>query len=128
MLIVKTKVAPSSIQGLGLFADEHLTAGQPIWRYTPGWDVIFSEDEVKKLPDTARDMVLHYGYQESLGIYILNLDDARFYNHANNPNTVSLRVDGADCFVAARAIEVGEELTCDYRPFDLDWNKKLSPE
>jgi uncharacterized protein len=38
-------------------------------------------------------------------------------NHADTPNCVDLNDDEA---VAVRDIAVGEELTCDYRSFDVE--------
>lgn len=39
MLLVPTYVAPSAIQGLGVFAAEPVTEGAPIWRFEPGIDL-----------------------------------------------------------------------------------------
>ena len=46
----------------------------------------------------------------------------RHMNHAAEPNVLSL----SDRDVAARDIAAGEELTCDYRTFDLDATAKLA--
>lgn len=42
-------------------------------------------------------------------------DNARFMNHSFEPNCDD---DGGEFTTAARDIEAGEELTCDYRRFD----------
>ena len=55
-------------------------------------------------------------------LYELCSDDARFFNHSDEPNTGSI---SNDTDVALRDIQQGEELTCDYRTFDADWQLKL---
>ncbi|MFZ3100192.1 MAG: SET domain-containing protein [Minisyncoccales bacterium] len=50
----------------------------------------------------------------------MDADDARFFNHSNTPNTFGTEDPGdemAIC-VALRDIQIGEELTADYRTFD----------
>jgi SET domain-containing protein len=57
---------------------------------------------------------------------VLCIDNARFMNHADEPNTAGVHtagaIDGYD--VATRDISKGEELTCDYRLFDAEANLK----
>ena len=48
----------------------------------------------------------------------MNNDDARFYNHSNDPNTAWNEEQNAE--VAIRDIAVNEEITCDYREWDDD--------
>jgi len=45
-------------------------------------------------------------------------------NHSDRPN-VGMNPSGTADTVALRAIAAGEELTCDYRTFDLEWQEKL---
>lgn len=40
MLLIKTKLRPSNIHGLGLFADENICSGQEVWRFQDGLDMI----------------------------------------------------------------------------------------
>jgi hypothetical protein len=46
---------------------------------------------------------------------MLNLDNSRFMNHSESPNTYEEPVGTVR---ANRAIRCGEELTCDYRAVD----------
>ena len=39
MLLVKTKIGPSKIAGIGLFADEFIAKGTPVWKFEPGFDL-----------------------------------------------------------------------------------------
>ena len=125
MLMVATRIAPSGVHGLGLFADEDIPAGAVIWRFTPGVDVILTELQVLALSEPARQSVLHYAYQTlTRGEYVLCSDDARFWNHSDNANTsytdLTSRGGYQSVVVASRAIYCGEELTGDYREFDRD--------
>jgi len=53
-------------------------------------------------------------------------DNAKHMNHSDSPNVVNGEDgDGVETNVAARDIEAGEELTCDYYSFDLDAARKL---
>lgn len=121
MLLVRTVRKSSSIHGLGLFADEPIPRGTPTWRFTPGVDVTIHPELLDRIPDAARSQFLTYAYLDiRTGLYVLCADDARFMNHSDEP---TVRGDyevepvfGVD--IAARDIEPGEELTCDYTTFD----------
>lgn len=115
MLLVPTTVGPSRIQGLGLLAAEPIAAGTEVWRWHPVFDVFVPDAEVAALPETGRDFLERYAYPapELPGGLSLNLDDARFMNHSDDP---TLETVGEVC-VARRDIAAGEELTCDYGAF-----------
>lgn len=117
MLRVPTVVAPSSIQGVGLFAAEPITAGTVIWEFTEGVDWRIPVAEFELFPDPYRSWLLRYVYREPTGCYVLCGDNGKFMNHSFDPNCDD--VDGPYT-VAKRDIVEGEELTCDYRVFDLD--------
>ena len=117
MLRVPTVVAPSSIEGVGLFAAERITAGTVIWEFTQGVDWRIPVAEFDRFPDPYRSWLLRYVYREPTGCYVLCGDNAKFMNHSFDPNCDD--VDGPYT-VAKRDIAEGEELTCDYRLFDLD--------
>ena len=119
MLLVNARVGPSSIHGLGLIAHEFIPEGTRIARFAPGLDLALSQAQLEALPELAQRTFRHYSYR---GIhsrkFMLCYDDARFMNHAEVPNT-----DGSK---ALRDIAPGEELTYDYRKWDLDFEWKLS--
>lgn len=129
MLLVKTRLGPSSISGIGLFADEDIAQGTPTWRFVAGFDIVFTPDDLAALPDHAREHLATYAYcHEPTGNLIYCLDNARFMNHADAPNTKGIHaagaIDGYD--VATRHIARGEEMTCDYRTFDAGFAEKLA--
>jgi uncharacterized protein len=128
MLFVKTRLGMSPIAGIGLFAAEPIKAGTVTWRFVPGFDQLFAAAQIESLPPAAREQLETYTYlHEESGLLVYCLDNARFMNHAENPNTRGIheqgRIEGYD--IATRDIAEGEELTCDYHQFDGNVAKKL---
>lgn len=116
MLCVPTYVAPSRIAGVGLFAAKRLPAGCKIWEYTEGVDWKISPEEFALFPEPYRSRLQHYVYEEASGALVLCGDNAKFMNHAADPNCT----DTDPRFtMTVRPIRAGEELTCDYREFDM---------
>jgi SET domain-containing protein len=123
MLMVKTHIAPSRIAGIGVFADQDIPAGTLTWRFMPGYDLLLTQSAIDALPESARSSLLDLAYYHAAtNCYVLCADNARFMNHADEPNTARVQVDGAieDDDIATRDSRVGEEMTCDYRLFDAD--------
>jgi uncharacterized protein len=131
MLMVKTCLGPSAIEGLGLFAGEDIPKGTVTWRFVPGFDQTFSPEEIERLPLAARDELSRYTYLHTrTGKYVACLDNARFMNHSDSPNTMGAYYgpDDEGFDVATRDIAKGEELTCDYTLFDAETQIKLGLE
>jgi uncharacterized protein len=120
VLLVRTRIGPSTIHGTGLFAAEPIREGTRLWEFTHGFDVYLEPAEIDALPPTSRAQMQKYTYRDAkTGRCVLCADDARFFNHCDAPNTIDLA--GAEgVTIAARDIAAGEELTCDYRAFDGD--------
>lgn len=127
MLLVRTRVAPSRIHGLGLFVVEAVPAGTPVWRFQPGFDRELPPEVVAAWPAPAREFVEHYGYRRKHdGVWVLSGDHACFMNHAVPPNTgTPSDPPDAPWTVALRDLAAGEELTCDYFAFDAEAARKL---
>ena len=128
-LRVRTTLAPSPIAGIGLFAAEDIPAGTITWAWDPALDRTHTEAELQRLDPAVRAFLDRYAYWEpSLNAYALCVDNARFMNHSDDPNTGGtydgFPPGGAD--VALRDIKAGEEMTCDYRAFDRDAAAKLA--
>lgn len=120
MLHVKTRVLPSSIQGLGLFAAEPIAAGTLIAQFDPAFGWTCTEIERLLLPPSAREFVWRYGWRPSPDQWFMDIDDSRFMNHSDTPNMAVTEECGYTAR-AARDILSGEELTEDYRQFDPDF-------
>jgi SET domain-containing protein len=128
MLMVKTRLAPSAIEGIGLFATENIKAGTVTWRFMPGFDLLFTGEQIVALPEPARAELINHTYVDpATGRHVLCLDNARFMNHADDPNTRGVHLAGAieGYDLATRDINAGEELTCDYRQFDAAFKAKI---
>ena len=119
MQYIKTKIGPSKIHGIGLFANQFIPAGTTTWEYSAEFDTGFTEEQVSRMSAPAREVFLWYAYYDfEKGKYILCFDDQRFINHsAKNFNIIST----PDKDVAARDIQIGEELLCDYNGFDKEY-------
>jgi SET domain-containing protein len=127
MMLVKTRVGPSGIHGMGLFAAEPIPRGAPCWRFLPGFDHDYSPAQFDALPPLARDHTRWFCFVSPVdGHVVLSGDHACFINHSLTPNT-GAPPDGAEPVTtrALRDIAVGEEITCNYFDYDADTPWKL---
>jgi len=102
--------------GLGLFTAEDVKKGEIVWYNTPESEIIYTEEEFNNLPLRFKLNISKYVYKYK-GVYHLNLDDSRHYNHSNTPNTEE---DSLGNYIASRDITKDEELTCNYFDFNDD--------
>ena len=109
MLLVKTVVKNSSIEGLGLFAAADMPADTQVWAYHQDFDKVLTEDKLEEMPEWQKDFFRRYCFSSGDLLYYC-IDDARFMNHSEKPNLVD-RPEGT---FTARPIKAGEELVCDY--------------
>ena len=128
MLMVKTRLGLSDIAGIGLFADQDIPKGTVTWRFMADFDRRLTKAEIDSLPEPARSNMLDHTYLDATsGLFVLCADNARFMNHADEPNTAGVHepgsIEGYD--VSIRDILAGEEMTCDYRTFDAHVDQKL---
>ena len=127
MIFVRTRVAPSAIHGMGLFAVDAIPVGTPIWRFEPGFDREFSAAQFAALPPEAQTHLRWFAYvNKATDGWVLSGDHACFMNHSPDPNTgASPETAPPVVTVARRDIPAGEELTCNYWDFDGDAGQKL---
>jgi len=124
MLLIKTSLRSSSIHGLGCFTEEKIKEGQVVWQYDERVDLRLPVQQMAEFPVPFQDFLTMYGYTEMHAgekVVILCVDHSRHINHSENPNLSDTPTQS----IALRDIEAGEELTCDYRSFDLDTQEKL---
>ncbi len=122
MLRVRTKLGVSRIDGIGLFADQFIPRDTVVWEYNPLIDLKLKKEEIASLAEGARQQVQKYSYRDELtGLYIFCGDDARFFNHSDEPNCIDVNWGPfGGRTIAGRDIEAGVELTCNYSTFDKD--------
>lgn len=130
MILVRTRVAPSAIHGLGLFAVGAIPRGTAIWRFELKFDREFSPEQFAALPPEAQAHLRLFAYVDAAtGLRVLSGDHACFMNHATSPNTgAAVNSLPPITTVALRDIAAGEELTCDYGAFDAEAGWKLGAE
>lgn len=119
MLQVRTYVAASSIEGVGLFAAEPIARGAIVWRSDPEFDLAIPETKLPFYPAAVRELLERYAYPsvDRPGLVIYEIDNARFMNHSDRPNTSFTE---AGYGTALADIAAGEEMTCDYGEFYRD--------
>ena len=117
MLTVSTYVAPSAIEGLGVFASEFIERGRLLWSLNPKFDIFVYQDEIEGFPPHMQDFIARYGYPhlEMPGVVIVDSDNGRFMNHTLTPNTDFRIFDKGYALVD---IAPGDEITCNYHEFD----------
>lgn len=120
MLLVSTYVAPSKIEGIGVFTAEPIKKGALIWRLEPSFDRLIPVDKYETAPPHMKDLLDRYAYPspDRPGFIVYEVDNGRFMNHAETPNTDFSDAGGA---TALRDIAAGEELTCNYSDFFKDY-------
>jgi SET domain-containing protein len=116
MLTVRTEVHSSPIAGLGLFAAEPIAAGQVWWKFDRRLDRTYTPVEFEELPAHIQDWLKTYAYLQG-GLWVLCGDHAKFVNHSDHPNSVTV----GDESIALRDIAAGEEIVENYREFCEDW-------
>ena len=116
MMKVRCYLAPSTIEGLGVFTSVSITAGEEVWRYDADFDPSYPIEKIATAPEHIREFMERYTYVNPFDRtkVILDADEARFMNHSESPN-VDFSDDASGR--ALRDIAAGEELTCDYACF-----------
>jgi SET domain-containing protein len=117
MMLIQTAIRNSAIEGVGLFATSFIPAGAIIWKLDERFDLVYPEATVASFPPDMQDYFTRYGYphMERHGFIVLELDNGRFMNHSEAPNTNFTRPDVGWTIAD---IHEGEEVTCNYYEFD----------
>ena len=115
MLMVETELRASAIHGIGVFLTQSVRAGDLIWTFDSRIDRVFSDSELREMPDRLQRFMRTYStLHADLKLWVLCGDNGRHFNHSDRPSTRSLGIAFGDD-VAAEDLEPGTELTSDYR-------------
>lgn len=115
MLTIPTKIKPSPIAGIGLFAETLVPKGTVVWKTNPLIDILLSKEEAESLSEPSKAQFYNYAYlDKNHGKYLLCGDDGRFFNHSREPNC-----DDSHPHMTVALVDIlpGEELTVDYGVF-----------
>ena len=117
MLLVPTYVAPSAVEGVGVFAAEDIPEGTMIWQLEQALDRLIPVSEVASQPESVREFIERYAYPypHDTNLLVVELDNGRFMNHSDDPNT---NFENPDAGYTRRAIAAHEEIVCNYAEFD----------
>jgi SET domain-containing protein len=116
MILVPCVVSPSSIDGVGLFADENIKKGTMIWKLTPDTtDLVVTKENATGMLNTFgsqfKAIFEKYAYFDTeLQQFVTHLDEMKYMNHSSTPNTFTTD----NTMYAIKDIKKGEELTEDY--------------
>src|SRR5438552_1351708 len=95
MLLVKSRIALSSVHGIGLFAAQFISRNEPVWKFEQGFDLELPLDFPELLSSAAREQFFNYAFvSRTTTNYVVCADDARFFNHSVIPNIINLNVEG----------------------------------
>jgi SET domain-containing protein len=124
LLQVSTFIAASAIEGVGVFAAEPIRKGTMIWRSDERFDLFIPIAEYRDAPHFLRQLFERYAYPspDRPGFLVYEVDNGRFMNHADNPNTDFSGVGGW----ATADIAAGEEITCNYAEFYENFEAALA--
>lgn len=116
-MTIETLVKEAPGKGVGIFTVHAVKKGDIVWEYDENFCKTFTQEQVEKMEPVQQSFIQKYAYvvPGNEGIWELDLDNGRFMNHADNPNTEYDDLRGW----ATRDITAGEEITCDYRSFDI---------
>lgn len=136
MYKIAVEVAPSPIDGKGVFTLNSIAKKTVAWLFTEGHDVALSVTEYHELSQPEKDRLDKTGYLSpwtNLWVFPPNDDPAQFTNHSDKNNLSAVydeSVSTEPYFIANRDIQAGEELTNNYHEFDKitretkpDWAK-----
>ena len=118
MFLIDTYLDKSKIQGVGVFAKENIKKGQLIKEVRPDFEIEFNKDNLPKMPLALAKLINTHAYERELGskILVMGIDNEKYLNHSKNPSV-------NDNGIALKDIKIGDEITVDYKDFDVNINK-----
>lgn len=116
MMMVRCYLAPSTIEGLGVFTAVDIRKGGLVWLYDSRFDVSYQTEDLERAPLHFREFMERYTYPHPNDPerVILDCDEGRFMNHATKPN---VDLSNPSRGVATCHIPANSELTCNYGQF-----------
>jgi len=127
-----TEVRESTIHGLGLFAKKDISKGKIWWKGAIGLNILllnelqyktYKASEKNTITDTLWELFTKYAYySKELDSLVLCLDNARYVNHAAEPNSGATIDFDPLISIALKDIMEGEEILENYNNYeDCSW-------
>ena len=122
-----TEVRQSPLHGMGLFAKIDIPAGTVWWKARRSQVILLNQRQYLTLMSSQLNAVMDnlltiasiYGYYSiRLDSIIICLDDARYVNHSDTPNSGAPLNGDPLCSMTLREIRAGEEITENYSCYD----------
>jgi SET domain-containing protein len=115
MMRVRCKVGDSQVHNQGLFAAQTIPAGTVVWSFSTIFDRGINEHVYSHASKPEQVKLFQRGFRNPhSNVLVLCGDEAQFLNFPlpeHDPNViVSGAIDGYDVLIAARDIDIGEEL------------------
>jgi SET domain-containing protein len=116
MLLIDVYIDKSPIQGIGVFARQPIAKDAVIWRLDERFDRLIETALYESLDGPVKSYLDRYCYPRrgDPRYIVFEADDARYMNHADDPNC---DFGHGDVAYALRDIAAGDEMTCDYNVF-----------
>ena len=88
MLLIDTYLDKSPIQGMGVFAKHPIPKGAVIWRLDERFDRLIEVDVYESMTGPVKSYLDRYAYprRSDPRFIVFEADDARYMNHADDPN------------------------------------------
>jgi len=119
MIHIKYKLAPSSIHGIGVFAEQMISKGFCIVEASPSLDINLSIADFESLSLSEQKEIKHHGHFDKITEkWHVDFDMTRFASHSKHPNLKQLYNEKGYYIVALVDIPSGEELTINYFDFE----------
>lgn len=113
-LLIKYHLKEIEGKGIGLFTSEPIKKNTIIYKDDPLLERIYTDEEVKKANKYTQNFIYKYAcFSDEDQKWYLAVDNERFINHSDDPNTLYVRKLGKTMTI--KNIKQDEELTIDYR-------------
>jgi|APLak6261682215_1056145.scaffolds.fasta_scaffold02099_4 hypothetical protein len=127
MLVVETYLSESRGKGIGIFAKYDIPKDSIWWIRNENFDKVITPGELHSYDELAKQFIKEYGFLEATGNWHLCIDNARFSNHSDLPNTFNNWNESGELVscIAIKDIKAGEEILCDYKEICITCKENL---